>query len=83
MALKSGSVADFNNSMAEAIQQAFINEWPTIMKGDAPPPSDQMKLLFIAVAKGVVQHLTAHAEAFVVKPQTELDYKFDVEIKGS
>lgn len=77
MSLKAGSTADFKNSMAEAIQTA----WDRV-RGDTPT-SDQMKLMFIAIAQGVVQHLVAHPEAFIVKPETELDYKFDVEIEGS
>jgi hypothetical protein len=70
MALKAGTkdpgaAGAYENSMAEAIEQAFLDEWRFVMK-DQPPPkqTDQMKLLFVAVARGVVAHLAAHPEAF-------------------
>ncbi len=71
MALKPGtnySSSAFADSMAEAMTEAFKTEWPLVM-GDAPVPetSDQMKLLFAAVAQGVVRHLKEHATDFKVK----------------
>ena len=70
MPLKAGSNFDasgFSDSMAEAMAQAFKAEWPLVM-GDAPVPetSGQMKLLFAAVAQGVVKHLQQHATDFKV-----------------
>ncbi|MEO1515428.1 MAG: hypothetical protein AAFV95_10455 [Bacteroidota bacterium] len=70
--LKAGSKrlsSDFTNSMAQAMEQAFRAEWPNIMGTDdpAPPPSDQMRLLFIAIAQGVVRHLASHPEAFDIR----------------
>ena len=65
MALQAGTHAHYTNSMAEAMENAFLNEWPNIMGGQPKPqPNDQMRLLFMAIAQGVVQHLTQHPEAF-------------------
>ena len=70
MPLKAGSnhsPGEFADSMAAAMVDAFKNEWPYVM-GDAPPPEtlDQMKLLFAAVAQGVVNHLQQHPTDFEV-----------------
>ncbi|MBE9586608.1 hypothetical protein IM792_19320 [Mucilaginibacter sp. JRF] len=66
MALKSGNNNDTNGSMAKAIEDAFLENWPGIMGNAAPESNKQMKLLFIAVAQGVVKHLVAHPEAFEI-----------------
>jgi hypothetical protein len=71
MPLKAGTNTDpfgFADSMADAMAQAFKEEWPYVM-GDAPIPetSKEMKLLFAAVARGVVKHLQAHASDFKVR----------------
>lgn len=67
MPLKAGTIDDMSASMAQAMIDAFNNDWGKVM-GDAPKPdnTDQMKLLFTAVAQGVVQHLKAHATDFEV-----------------
>lgn len=65
--------SDFSNStasMAAAIEDAFKTEWPKIM-GDAPAPStpedlNQMRLLFAAIAQGVVKYLQLHHDDFKV-----------------
>jgi hypothetical protein len=68
MALKAGTIQDYGNSMAEAMEEAFLEEWPRIMSDNQPKPkpNDQMKLLFIAMAQGVVRHLADHPESFGV-----------------
>lgn len=65
MILKAGTVTDMNDSMAQAIADAFKETWPTVLDGE-PEESDQMKLLFVAVAKGVVNYLADHADAFEI-----------------
>jgi hypothetical protein len=65
MYLKAGTVSDQHDSMAKAIEDAFIKTWPTVMEGD-PQTSDQMKLLFVAIAEGVINHLASHSDAFEV-----------------
>ena len=62
MALKAGTIANFSDSMAEAIENAFLEEWPEAMGGaDKPETNPQMKLLFVAVAQGVVRYLKDYA----------------------
>lgn len=64
MALNSGFTT-FTASMAEAMQNAFIQAWPDYMDDTpVPDPNPQMKLMFVAIARGVVQHLHEHPEAF-------------------
>ena len=76
MALRSGSIrqannpadqTNWNNSMAKAIEDAFLDEWPEAMD-NAPKPemNDQLRLMFVAVAKGVVKHLMENGSAFSV-----------------
>lgn len=67
MALKAGSIHDVANSMAQAMEDAFREEWPNAMGQNEPPEINlQMRLLFVAVAKGVVRHLVANNGAFTV-----------------
>lgn len=75
MALKPGSVtlgrtpanSEWTLSMAKAMEDAFLAEWPIAMP-DQPVPTvnDQMRLLFVAIAKGVVKHLGDNGSAFQV-----------------
>lgn len=75
MALKPGSInlsknpssSEWTLSMAKAIEDAFLEEWPQAMPGQAAPElNDQMRLIFVAVAKGVVKHLGQNGTAFQV-----------------
>ena len=71
MPLKAGTnfdAAGFADSMAATMIQSFKDEWPLVMGNDIPLPEsmDQMKLLFAAVAQGVVKHLQQHAKDFKV-----------------
>jgi hypothetical protein len=81
MPLQPGTVTDFANSMAAAMETAFKQQWPYVM-GDAPVPatSEQMKLLFVAVAQGVVNHLKDHHASFKVQVNEtgSGDYRGDI-----
>ncbi len=70
MPLKPGtnhSTTEFADSMAEAMVTAFNNEWKYVMdKAPKPESLDQIKLLFAAVAQGIVEHLKLHATDFKV-----------------
>ncbi len=61
MGLKSGSVNDFGSSMAEAMEQAFQTQWNQA-KGKALPEAgaDDRRILFSAIAQGVLGHLQQH-----------------------
>lgn len=75
MSLKAGSktettpgVDPYADSMAQAIENAFLKEWPVIMGKEKPAPegNDQMRLMFIAIAQGVVRHLLDNESAITV-----------------
>ncbi len=71
MALKAGSLDDnqfeYATSMAKAMEIAFLEEWPKVMRGsDTPVMDKQMSLMFVAIAQGVVKHLASNAGAFKV-----------------
>ncbi|MBO9564978.1 MAG: hypothetical protein J7621_19535 [Niastella sp.] len=81
MPLKAGTNFDalgFADSMAATMIQSFKDEWPLVMGDDIPLPEslDQMKLLFTAVAQGVVKHLQQHAKDFkvTVNGPSSIDY---------
>lgn len=73
MPLKAGNVNESQpntpdeQSMAQAIEDAFREQWPLVM-GDRELPEDnpQTKLLFAAIARGIITHLIQHPEAFRV-----------------
>ena len=65
MALKPGTITDYDNSMAQAMEEAFLAEWKNAMgDADSPEPNNQMRLMFVAVAQGVVRHLHENPDAF-------------------
>ncbi len=80
MALKAGTIPDPNDpeapsledslegSMAKAMEQAFVMLWSNVMgEQDVPLDRQQMQLMFVAVAQGVVEHLKENATAFKVQ----------------
>lgn len=67
MPLKAGTLADYSGSLAADIERAFLAEWDNHMPGQAPPePNPQMRLMFVAVAQGLVQYLLNHPDSFRV-----------------
>ena len=75
MALKAGTVSNFSNSMAAAIEQAFQTEWNThkdIELGDAG--EEDRKILFAAIAQGVVEYLSDNINSSL---QIEVEVKQD------
>jgi hypothetical protein len=88
MPLKAGTkskaptgIADqYAGSMAEAMEHAFRQEWPVIMGSDAPPANDHMRLLFIAIAQGVVQHLKANEDSITIDVPVNGGNDIDVDI---
>lgn len=63
MVLKAGHVNDFSGSLAEAIETAMKQEWQ-LVKGEALPDTgeEDRRLLFVAVARGVIQFLDDHQD---------------------
>ncbi len=78
-------VSEWNGSMAKAIEDAFREEWPVAM-GDLPLPevTDQMRLIFVSVAKGVVRHFQENPEAFqIMVKTTSSPHSHSVTVDGS
>ena len=80
MALKAGTIPDPNDptadsledslagSMAKSMEDAFVKQWPNVMgEQDVPLDRQQMQLMFVAVAQGIVEHLQENATAFNVQ----------------
>jgi hypothetical protein len=75
MPLDSGTLAEapipdsriYPGSMADAMEQAFREEWPKVMIGAAPPASsEQLNMMFRAIAQGVIRHLKQNCESMKV-----------------
>lgn len=65
--LYAGSFADFADSMALEIETAFSQL--RVEKGKAPLDSqgeEERRMLFIAIARGVIRHLQSKQTAFVI-----------------
>lgn len=73
MALKAGTLTDFDNSMAKAMEDALGVLW--LAKTGEPLSSaaqEDRRLMFIAIAQGVVKHLRDNAgPAFDVSVNVE------------
>lgn len=71
MPLDSGTLApgaaNYSGSMAAAMEQAFREEWPTVMGNAAvPASSEQLNLMFRAIAQGVIRHLKQNCASMKV-----------------
>ena len=61
MALKAGTVLDFNASMAAAMEQAFKDEWFDVKQEALPGVGEEeRKILFAAIAQGLLSYLEAN-----------------------
>ena len=84
MKLKAGNFDDRTDSMLEAIEAAFRENWPRPdVMGDAELPDEinpQMRLVFVAIAQGVVDHLANCDESFKVKTDAHGNLTSDIEI---
>lgn len=68
--LKAGTWEDFGGSMAEAIDREFVDMWNMLYPQNPLPDKGKKyrRLLFIAIAKGVIKHLRDRThEGFDVK----------------
>ncbi len=65
-ALKGGSVADFTDSMAEAIEQALENEWQANHGTSLPADEDYgRRIMLSAIASGILNYLKAHQDEVI------------------
>jgi hypothetical protein len=67
MALKSGSVSDFNESLAEAMEQAFLDEWIAV-KGEPLPEGGEgdRKIFLVGIAQGMLSFLKGNIDGSLV-----------------
>ena len=64
--LKAGSIDDFANSMAERIEEAMQEEWRKANGERLGGPGDRdRRVLFAAIAKGVLRYLYEHRDDLV------------------
>lgn len=69
--LKPGALTDWDSSMAKAIEDAYwdlLSEAgkPTFSRTTDTDNDRDRRRLFLAIARGVVRHLAANEDAFVV-----------------
>jgi hypothetical protein len=65
--LYGGTMDNFAGSMAEEIEKAFTAVRAEEGKDPVPPENrDDLRLLYIAIARGVINHLKASEQAFAV-----------------
>ena len=76
MALNAGRNS-YSGSMAELMEKIFKEQ----IENGPPKSSEQMKVLFTAVAEGVVRHLVAHPEAFVITVTEHDDNRHTTTVK--
>jgi hypothetical protein len=79
------SSPDWSVSMAKAIEDAFIAEWPNVVTGQAAPSGEallSMRLMFVAVARGVVKHLHDNPNAFNVQNATTDNHDHLMVVEG-
>lgn len=66
MALKAGTVIGFSDSLAEAMEHALETEWTQVKGGTLPAAGEEdRRLLFVAIAQGIVRYLSENAEASI------------------
>lgn len=84
MAIKAGTVADFSNSMAEAMEDALKAEY-LALKGEAL--SDQgledRRMLLVAIAQGITRYLKSNVDAWQISVETTLVDTDDAEGTGT
>jgi hypothetical protein len=68
--LKPGTFSDTVDTMAKAMEAAFLDQW-ALFNPKLPEPDEKqlnsMRLFFVAVSQGVVQHLRDNADSFDVE----------------
>ena len=63
MALKAGSITNFEGSMAAAMEQALGEEYQIAKQAPLPATGEEdRRLLFVAIARGVLEYLKAHED---------------------
>jgi hypothetical protein len=83
MAITTGTIENFSGSMAAAIESAFLGNWTDAMPNQPQPtPTDQMRLLYVAIAQGVMNYLAANPDAFTLTTSTPDGINFTTTLTG-
>ncbi len=84
MALKAGTVGDFSDSMAEAMEDALKAEY-LIVKEEALPesPDEDRRLLLVAIAQGITRYLKSNPDAWQISVEATLVNTDDSEGTGT
>lgn len=84
MAIKAGTVADFGNSLAEAIEDALKAEYLNV-KGEVLPDQglEDRRMLLVAIAQGVTRYLKSNADAWEISVETTLVNASNAEGSGT
>lgn len=69
----------YTNSMAKAMEDAFKTIWPEIMRTDVPKINNHLRMMFVAIAQGVVEHMVKNAHAFKVNLATNPEHTHEIE----
>lgn len=75
MSMKAGTISSFSSSMAAAIEHAFNTEWNK-QKPEQPLDQDtinERRLIFVAVAQGVLKFLAANIDSLKVEVDVQVD----------
>lgn len=85
MPLKAGSKGNLSYSMTEDIENAFKESWKSYHDGNELPEigENERRMIFIAVAKGVLKHLKEHlGESLTINVSVRQDSGSDELIKS-
>lgn len=84
MAIKAGTVADFPNSLAEAMEDALKAEYLAV-KGESLTDQglEDRRLLLVAVAQGLTRYLKSNVDAWKITVNTKLIDTDDAEGTGT
>ncbi|MES9852185.1 MAG: hypothetical protein ABW170_10170 [Candidatus Thiodiazotropha sp. L084R] len=81
--IKPGTVADFTDSMAAAMENALRQEYEAIKDVPMPDtPDEDRHMLFVAIAQGVVGHLIDNLGAITVSVTTTQDDPLAIQSKN-
>jgi len=83
-----GKPAAFQGSMAEAIEDALnrllqLDSMATFQTNDNSTPARDRRRVFVAIAQGIVNHLVANQEAFVIKEAANVTTTLKIDIQQS
>ncbi len=83
MSLNSGSLKDeeFDNSMAQAIEQEFISAWTAVYGWPLPERGEkERKIIFLAISRGILKYLNENENSIQVTRRSFRDHDVDLDV---